>query len=238
VRAFLFGRLGWNRLGGNLVISGAFGLFRRDAVIAAGGYVHDTVGEDMELVANLRRTGIASGGPHRVVFIPDPVAWTEVPESLRGLARQRDRWQRGLADVMWRYRRLLLRPRYGALGLVALPYFLFVELLSALVEALGLITLAAALAVGAVDTSFAWLFLLAAYGYGLILTLFSLLLEELGARRYERLSDRLVLLAWALLETIGYRQLGVVWRLRALARFGRGRGEWGVMSRRGFAGLG
>src|SRR5581483_10908009 len=97
LRAFLFGRLGWNRLGGNLIISGAFGLFRRETVIAAGGYLHETVGEDMELIARLRRQGIEQGTPHRVEFIPDPVAWTEAPESLRVLGRQRDRWQRGLA---------------------------------------------------------------------------------------------------------------------------------------------
>ncbi|HYT10627.1 MAG TPA: glycosyltransferase family 2 protein [Mycobacteriales bacterium] len=118
LRAFLFGRLGWNRLGGNLIISGAFGLFRRDAVLTAGGYAADTVGEDMELVVRLRRRGIEAGGPAEVVFVPDPVAWTEVPESVRVLGRQRDRWQRGLADVLVRHRRLIGNPRYGALGRV------------------------------------------------------------------------------------------------------------------------
>ena len=122
-RAFLFGRLGWNRLGGNLIISGGFGLFRREAIIAAGGYAHDTVGEDIELVLRLRRQGYELNQPCRVEFIPDPVAWTEVPNSLRVLASQRDRWHRGLADAMWRHRRVLLNPRYGALGMVVYPYF-------------------------------------------------------------------------------------------------------------------
>jgi cellulose synthase/poly-beta-1,6-N-acetylglucosamine synthase-like glycosyltransferase len=112
LRAFLTGRLGWNRLGGNLIISGAFGLFRRDAMLAAGGYEHDTVGEDMELVARLRRRAYEHGGPGRVQFIPDPVAWTEVPDTLRVLGRQRDRWHRGLADVLWRHRDVFGRPRY------------------------------------------------------------------------------------------------------------------------------
>ena len=102
LRAYLFGRLGWNRFGGNLIISGAFGLFRRDVVIAAGGYAHDTVGEDMELVLRLRRLGYERKQPGAVAFIPDPVAWTEAPESLRVLGRQRERWHRGLADVLWR----------------------------------------------------------------------------------------------------------------------------------------
>ncbi len=99
LRSFLFGRLGWNSLGGNLIISGAFGLFRRESVLEVGGYVHDTVGEDMELIADLRRQGQERGTASRVDFVPDPVAWTEVPESLRVLGRQRDRWHRGLTDV-------------------------------------------------------------------------------------------------------------------------------------------
>ncbi|HMG95064.1 MAG TPA: glycosyltransferase family 2 protein, partial [Gemmatimonadaceae bacterium] len=103
LRAFLFGRLGWNRLGGNIIISGAFGLFRRESVLSAGGYLHDTVGEDMELVLRLKRLSYERGGPGKIAFVPDPVAWTEVPESLKVLGRQRDRWHRGLADVLWRH---------------------------------------------------------------------------------------------------------------------------------------
>jgi cellulose synthase/poly-beta-1,6-N-acetylglucosamine synthase-like glycosyltransferase len=234
LRAFLFGRLGWNRLGGNLIISGAFGLFRRDAMIAAGGYVHDTVGEDMELVANLRRRGLEHGTASEVRFVPDPVAWTEVPESLRVLGRQRDRWQRGLTDVLWRHRRMIGNPRYGALGLVVMPYFVVVELLGPVVEALGLLTLAVGLPLGVVGGRFALLFFLAAYGYGLVLSMATLLLEDFGARRNERLSDRLIMLPWVVVESLGYRQLTVLWRLRGLASYLRGSKEWGSMTRKGF----
>jgi len=236
LRAFLFGRLGWNRLGGNLIISGAFGLFERESVIQAGGYLHETVGEDMELVVRMRRRGIEQKGPSRVDFIPDPVAWTEVPESLRVLGRQRDRWQRGLADVLWRHRRILGNPRYGAMGLVVFPYFMLVELLGPVIEALGLVGLFVALGLGAVDFSFALLFFLVAYGYGLVLSAATLLLEDFGARRYEGVSDRLIMLPWVVVESLGYRQLTVVWRLRGLFRYLRGRSDWGAMTRTGFAG--
>jgi cellulose synthase/poly-beta-1,6-N-acetylglucosamine synthase-like glycosyltransferase len=235
LRAFLFGRVGWNRLGGNLVISGAFGLFRREAMITAGGYVHDTVGEDMELVANLRRRGIESGGPSEVRFVPDPVAWTEVPESLRVLGRQRDRWQRGLVDVLVRHRRMLANPRYGALGLVVMPYFVVVELLGPFVEALGLLTLLIGLPLGLVGWEFALLFFLAAYGYGLLLSMATLLLEEFGARRMSRIRDRLIMLPWVVLETLGYRQATVIWRLRGVVAYLRKSTEWGSMTRKGFA---
>lgn len=234
LRAFLFGRLGWNALGGNLIVSGAFGLFRRDSVVTAGGYLADTVGEDVELVARIRRAGVESGRPSRIVFIPDPVAWTEVPETFRVLGRQRDRWHRGLADTLFRHASLAFNPRFGALGLVVYPYFFAVELCAPVVEAIGLAGLAAGLWIDAVDWGFAALFFLVAYGYGLVLTVTTFLLEELSFHRYETARDRALLLLWAVLENFGYRQLTVFWRLRGILGFLRRRTDWGVMERRGF----
>lgn len=234
LRAFLFGRLGWNHLGDNLIISGAFGLFERQAMIDIGGYESATVGEDLEIVVRLRRHAYEQKTPRRVVFLPDPVAWTEVPERLRVLAGQRDRWHRGLAEVLWGNRRLLFNPRYRALGMVVYPYFVFMELLAPIVEALGLVGLALGLTVGVVNVRFAVLFFLCAYGYGAILGVFALLLDEMSYRRYEQLSDRLILLGWALLENFGYRQLTVVWRLKGLIKLLRGKTDWGAMERRGF----
>ena len=233
LRAFLFGRLGWNRLGGNLIISGAFGLFNREAVLDIGGYAHDTVGEDMELVIRLRRRGYETGGPSDADFVPDPVAWTEVPESLSVLGRQRDRWHRGLCDVLWRHRAVLFNRRYGAMGWVAFPYFVFVELFAPLVEAVGLIGGAVGLAFGVVNVHFAALYFLVAYGFGILLSVLTLLLEELSFQRYRRMRDRFYLIAWAVLENLGYRQLTVVWRLRGIWKYLRGRTDWGVMERRG-----
>jgi cellulose synthase/poly-beta-1,6-N-acetylglucosamine synthase-like glycosyltransferase len=234
LRAFLFGRLGWNRLGGNLIISGAFGLFRREAVVAAGGYLHDSVGEDIELVVRLRRHGYEQGGPRRVAFIPDPVAWTEVPERWRSLARQRERWHRGLSDALWRHRRMLFNPRYGVVGIVVYPYFLIVELLAPAIEIIGLVGLAVGLMIGVLDVEFAILFFLVAYALGIVLSMFTLLLEEFSFRRYTGVVDRLRLLVWAFIENFGYRQLTAVWRVRGIVRFLRGRTEWGAMERKGF----
>lgn len=235
LRAFLFGRLGWNRLGGNLIISGAFGLFRRDAVLAAGGYRHDTVGEDMELVLRLKRLSYESGSKDTIEFVPDPVAWTEAPESLAVLGRQRDRWQRGLADVLWRHRKMFLNPRYGVTGMLVYPYYVVVELFAPVVEAAGLVGLVAGLFFGMLDARFALLFYLSAYGLGTALTAFTLILEDLSFHRYEKFSDRARLFGFTLLENMGYRQLTVYWRLRGLWKFLRGRKEWGAMERRGFA---
>ena len=234
LRSFQFGRLGWNALGGNLIVSGAFGMFRRSAMIAAGGYRHDTVGEDMELVVRLRRLGVQQHGPSKVTFVPDPVAWTEVPESLRVLGRQRERWQRGLADVLWRHRGMLFNWRYGRIGWVALPYFWIVELFGPAIEALGLIAMALALILDSLNTPFAALFLLIAYGWGLLLSLSSLLLHQVTVEQPFGVDDLPALIGWSLVENLGYRQLTVFWRLRGWWRYLRGRNDWGTMARVGF----
>ena len=235
LRAFLFGRVGWNRMGGNLIISGAFGLFHRETVLRIGGYAHDTVGEDMELVIRLRRHGFETGGPSDADFVPDPVAWTEVPESGRVLGRQRDRWHRGLADVLWRHRKVLFNSKYGTMGWVAFPYFVFVELLAPVIEAIGLVGGVIGLALGVIDIQFAMLYFLLAYGYGVLLSACTLLLEELTFQRYNRLRDRALLVGWALLENLGYRQVTVFWRLRGIWKYLRGNKSWGAMERRGLS---
>jgi cellulose synthase/poly-beta-1,6-N-acetylglucosamine synthase-like glycosyltransferase len=169
-----------------------------------------------------------------VVFVPDPTAWTEVPESLGVLGRQRDRWHRGLADTLWRHRRLFLNPRYGAMGMVVFPYFVLVELLAPVVEALGLVMLAATFAAGLVDRSFAMLFFLLAVGVGVVLSVATLLLDQTAFLRFRRPADLAWLLVWAVIENVGYRQCTVYWRLRGLVRYLRGRSDWGAMTRKGF----
>jgi cellulose synthase/poly-beta-1,6-N-acetylglucosamine synthase-like glycosyltransferase len=172
----------------------------------------------------------------RVLFVPDPVAWTEVPSRLRILARQRDRWHRGLADVLRRHQGLAFNPRYGRVGLLVFPYFLLIELLAPVVELVGIVAVVLGLAFGAVNVPFAILFLLVAYGFGLLLTAWTLVLEQWTYRGYGRLGDRLWLLFVSLFEGLGYRQLTAVWRMRGLIGYLRGRREWGVMTRSGFAG--
>ena len=234
LRAFLFGRLGWNSLGGNLIISGAFGLFRKESVLAAGGYLHGTVGEDMELVARLRATS-PRGAPTVVQFVPDPVAWTEVPETLAVLGRQRDRWHRGLSDVLWRYRGSILSPRKGRLGLVVYPYFLFVELLAPVVEGFGLLYMGARMLLGIADLRFVLAFVVLTYVFGLVLSLWAIALDGVAFPRGHRRRDELLLILWAVAEQVGYRQLTIVWRLRGIREYLRGSTEWGAMTRRGFA---
>jgi cellulose synthase/poly-beta-1,6-N-acetylglucosamine synthase-like glycosyltransferase len=234
LRAFLFGRPGWNRLGGNLLISGAFGLFRRESLLDANGYTK-TVGEDMELVVRLRRRAYETGRPARVEFVPDPVAWTETPTSFKELGRQRERWQRGFSDAMWRHRRVLFNPHYGVLGMIVFPAFLLFEWMAPIVEAAGVLFVVVGLLLGEVSALFAILFFSLACGLGILLSMLALMLEELSFRRYGRARDRALLVLWAVLENIGYRQLTVWWRLRGIASYLRGKKSWGKMTRKGFS---
>jgi cellulose synthase/poly-beta-1,6-N-acetylglucosamine synthase-like glycosyltransferase len=204
-------------------------------MVTAGGYRHGSIAEDMELVATLRRHAYERGAPGRILFIPDPVAWTEVPDTLRVLGRQRSRWHNGLLEVLRRHRRLLLNPRYGTLGMVVTPYYAVVELLAPVVEFLGIVLLAAGLLTGAINWPFAVLLFLVAYGWGAVLTLFAIGLDEWTYRSYGGLGDRLLLFGWALVEGVGYRQITIFWRLKGLWNALRGRSEWGVMTRTGFA---
>jgi cellulose synthase/poly-beta-1,6-N-acetylglucosamine synthase-like glycosyltransferase len=206
-------------------------------MIVSGGYLHETVGEDMEVVVRMRRLARAAGTGDRVLFVPDPVAWTEVPGRLKVLARQRDRWHRGLADVLRRHMRLAFNPRYGALGLVVFPYFLLVELLAPVVEIVGVLAVILGLALDVVDVRFALLFVIVAYGFSLALTVWTLALEQWTYRGYGKLSDRLFLLFVSLFEGLGYRQLTAIWRFRGLAKYTQGSREWGVMTREGFGGV-
>ena len=234
LRAFLFGRLGWNRLGGNLIISGAFGLFKRSYLLAIQGYRTGTVTEDMDLAVRLHRYLKEHRLRDIMPFIPDPVAWTEVPSSIRVLARQRERWHRGLLETLWMHRDLLFNPRYGSVGLIAYPYFLFGEGLAPLIELLGYAGVAAGLAVGVVDLQFAWLFFSVTVLYGMLLSVWAILLEEVSFRRYTRRADVVRLLINAVAESFGYRQLTLLFRLGAFWRLARGHRGWGTMKREGF----
>lgn len=235
LRAFLSGRIGWAAMGSTLIISGAFGLFRRSIVVEAGAFWTDTVGEDMELVVRLHHHCQKKGIPHRITFVPDPVAWTEVPETFSALARQRDRWQRGLLETLMRHIGMLGNPRYGRVGMLGFPFFFFFEMLGPLIEVAGYIGFSITLALGLASPIYVIAFLSLALVLGMNLSVAAVAQEELSFRRYPRLRDVLRLFGLALVENFGYRQLTTIWRLRGLVQAMRGVNDWGEQERKGFA---
>jgi cellulose synthase/poly-beta-1,6-N-acetylglucosamine synthase-like glycosyltransferase len=234
-RAFLVARVGWSRLNALGIISGAFGLFHRDVVEAAGGFWTQTVGEDFELTLRLHRFLRERGEPYRIGFVSDPVCWTEAPTQLATLGRQRRRWQRGLWEGLRRHARLIGNPRYGVLGLVAMPYFAVFEFLSPVFALLGLVVTVVWWLLGGLSTVYFAAFLAVSLGLGLLLTTAALALEEFSYRRYRRRREIVRLLAYAVLENIGYRQLHDTWRAIAYVDIARGAKQWGAQRRRGFA---
>ena len=233
LRAFLFGRMGWSTGNSLLVISGAFGLFEKRAAVLAGGYATDSIGEDMELVVRMHRYRRERRQPYRIGFVPDPICWTEVPDNFRVLRRQRTRWHRGLIDTLMRHRAMIGRPRYGSVGMVSLPGFFVFEMLSPLIELSGYILLLALWALGALDASLAGTFFMLAIMYMVLVSALAVLLEDIAFRRYPHVRDLGRLLAGAVLENFGFRQLTVWWRVRAFWEYLRGDLTWGAMERSG-----
>ena len=235
LRAFLLGRTGWSKLGSLLVIAGAFGLFRKDAVVAVGGMDPDCIGEDAELVIRLHRQMREQGRDYRIVFVAEPISWSEAPSKLTILARQRRRWHRGLTEILLKHRRVIGNPRYGRIGLLALPFYVVFELLAPLVELSGLVLVPLGVLIGAVDVDFLWRFMLAAYAYAIVVSMVSVGVEEYAFHRFTRWRDVWGAVVGVIVENIGYRQLTAWWRLRGMWDALRGSPQvWGAMTRAGF----
>lgn len=231
-RAFLTSRVGWNRLDSLPLISGAFGLFNKEAVIKVGGYNHKSLGEDMDLVLRLHRHFRLNKIPYRLDYVADPVCWTEAPETLEILRRQRVRWQRGLFDCLWENRKLLFHPRAGGVGWLSFPFLLFLEGISPLIEVAGLLFFGICVFTNLINFEGALAFLLLSFGTGFFLSVASILLEETTFRTYQRKQDLWKMLAGAFVENFGYRQMVSIWRLEGTIKWLlRTKSSWGTMTR-------
>lgn len=235
LRSFLFGRMGWSALGGLLLISGGFGVFDKRAVIEAGGYAHDTLGEDLELVIRIHRTFRDQRRPYRIGFVPEPVCWTEAPATLGALRRQRVRWHCGLIDSLVRHRAMIGNPRYGVVGMVAMPAYLVFEMLSPVVELLGLLVVPICWALGILDTRFMVAFLSVAVLFGVGVSICAVLLDDLAFRRYPRVGQLLALVSAAVVEAVVFRPLTAWWRVTGFWKYFRGDTGWGSTERQGLA---
>jgi cellulose synthase/poly-beta-1,6-N-acetylglucosamine synthase-like glycosyltransferase len=233
LRAFLIGREAWAQ--GNMLtlIAGAFGVFRTDLVRAVGGYRGRAIGEDLDLVTRLHRYLLELGADYRISFVPDPVSWTEVPSDMRSLRRQRARWHKGLADVLWTSRGMLMRPRYGRIGCFALPYLWLFELSAPVIEVTGMVTIIMAAALGMLSRPFLLQFLLFGYAFATTISIGSVLQEEITYRRYNDWQDMARLISYCFLEHFPYRQLHMIWRLQGLWQYFRGDDAWGSLKRKG-----
>jgi cellulose synthase/poly-beta-1,6-N-acetylglucosamine synthase-like glycosyltransferase len=235
LRAFLVGREAWAYFNMLPIISGAFGIFRRDLVLRIGGFRARAVGEDIDLVVRLHRFLREQGMQYRITFVPDPTCWTEVPSDLKSLARQRARWQQGLMETLWLNRDMLFCRRYGRIGLLLLPFMWVFELWAPVMELLGYFTILSAALVGSLSPRLAFEFLLFGYAFATALSVGGVLLEEITYRRYGNWRDVLRLLVFCFLEHFPYRQLNLLWRLQGLWRYLRRDTSWGELKKAGLS---
>lgn len=234
LRAFYSGRLGLSRVKGLILISGAFGVFRTDRVREIGGYRHDTITEDFDIVVRLHKYLSDNDIEYTVDFIPEPVAWTEVPDNLRTLGRQRRRWYRGMIETVVASRRMFFRRAYGRVGTVILPFFTAAEAFGPLIEGLGYVLLPIGWYLGILDIEFFLTFLLLTVGVGIFLSWFGVFSEVWSYNRYESPWDVGRLLWYGVLENFGYRQWKTIVAWHGLIEYLRGEQSWGVMERSGF----
>ncbi|MDB5137294.1 MAG: glycosyl transferase family 2 [Mucilaginibacter sp.] len=233
IRAFLLSRMAWTRLNGLLLISGAFGAFDRDIVIKCGGYNPNTVGEDMELVVRMRRYMEERNEPYRVSFIPDPLCWTEAPSTFKILGRQRNRWTRGTIETLRIHKKMFFNPRYGLLGMLSYPYWLFFEFLAPIIEFVGTIGLIIYCLTGPVNWSL-FMIMLGVLSIGILYSIFAIMMEVLTYNQYRNKKDILRLVLVAVLEPIVFHPF-VVWSaIRGNIDLLRKRNSWGEMTRQGF----
>jgi cellulose synthase/poly-beta-1,6-N-acetylglucosamine synthase-like glycosyltransferase len=233
LRAFLIGREAWAQANMLMIISGAFGLFRTNLVREVGGYRSAAIGEDFDMVVRLHRHLLVHQPDYRIQFVPDPVCWTEVPSDLKSLGRQRARWQKGLLDALWGNRDMLFRPRYGRVGSIALPYLWIWELLAPVIEIGGIGTILLAWALGVLSHQFFLEFLIFGYAFATVISIGSVLQEEVTYKRYNDWQDVLRLVSYCFLEHFPYRQMHMIWRLQGLWQYMRGDLVWKPMKRQG-----
>ncbi|MBI2679328.1 MAG: glycosyltransferase [Candidatus Koribacter versatilis] len=234
IRTFLFGRPGWNFLNATFICSGAFCLLHRETVLEAGGFSRDTVTEDIDIIATLHRFCKKNHRQYRMVFTTDPICWTEAPHTVGMLARQRRRWQLGLMQTVMKHNDMIFSPRYGMMGLASMPFHAYVEALGCVIEAFGTILIPFTFLVGAMPFSLFLLLMFLAFGYGTLLSVGSVLLEETTLRRYPKVRDVLMLVLFAMIENVGYRQMVTLFRAQGVIQYFTGLNKWELVVHKGF----
>ena len=234
LRSFLYARIGWSQLNALLIISGAFAILKKEAVIRAGGYNTKTVGEDMELIIRLHHMHVRKNIPYRISFIPDPVCWTEAPESASTFGTQRTRWHRGLSESLWFNRNFLFAKNSGKAGHFAFPFYIMFEWFSPFVEIGGYFFTFYLFLMGKINLEFASVFFMFAVFVSVLLSTIALLLDEITFRGISHIRYLPVLFFISFFECFGYRQINAWYRILGTLKWITGsEKDWGAMSRSG-----
>lgn len=234
IRAFVLGRMAWSRASGLILISGAFGVFDRKIVLACGGYDKNTVGEDMELVVRMRKYMEERNEPYEVLTIPDPLCWTEVPESKDILRKQRNRWMRGTMETLWKHRKMMFNPKYKKLGMISLPYWFFFEFLGPLIEFSGYIIFIIFLVLGIINWPFFMVLFALVISMGFLYSIYAILVDLVSHQVYTKRKDFLKLIFTAFSEPFYFHPIVVKAGVNGFIDYFKKSHGWGEMTRQGF----
>lgn len=231
LKAFLGGRIGWSSINGLIIVSGAFGLFRKDYVIAVGGYRGGYPGEDMNIIIKLHRYMLENKLKYRIAFCPEAVCWTQAPDTYHILSNQRKRWGRGNLKNMIENYDMAFNPKYKVMGLLTMPYNIIFEALNPYFKITGLIALAGYVALDMTQWKILLVFGLINFLSGYLFSIGALLLEELAFKRFTKISDLLKMLFYGAFKFFGYSQLGTLWRIQGHIQYLQNNNSWGAMTR-------
>jgi cellulose synthase/poly-beta-1,6-N-acetylglucosamine synthase-like glycosyltransferase len=235
VRAFLFGRMAWSQINGLLLVSGGLGMFDKEIAIAAGGYWHKSLGEDMELITRMRKYMYDNKLPFSIQYIPESLCWTEVPATKEVLIRQRVRWSRGLIQTLNLHKNIFFNPKYERMGFLIFPYFFAFEFLIPILELIGVLVLIISFFTLDLDYVYFLYLTLTIYLFYLIITFISILLDDIIYKNYANTKEIIMLVLMAIIEPFFYHPVNVYASLKGYYHFfGQKEQSWGNMQRQGF----
>lgn len=231
-RVFLATRILFNRFNANLIISGAFGMFKKEVVVNVSGYRTDTIGEDMELVMRLHIYNRNNKRKYKIEYAPEAICWSQVPEKLKDLRGQRKRWHLGLMQSLLSYKFVCFNYKYGVIGLFSYPYYFIYEMLSPIIELLGVVLIISSYLLGYIHLKFFIVFMLMYFLYSMILSCACVVLETYFIKGSLKFYSVLKLILFSILESFGYRQITSIFRLNSIFQYRCKNYSWGTIERK------
>ena len=222
-RSFLASRIFLDKFNANLIISGAFGLFKKDAVISTGGYKVGCIGEDMELIMKLHAYHRANNLPYVIKYAYDAVCWTQAPERLRDLIKQRRRWHIGLIQSMTKHTCVHTIGSY--------LYYLLYEMLSPIIELLGMFITVVAYLTGLLNFENMMILFLIYAVFSSMLTVISYATRNFVSKQGVRFKDIIKAVLICIPENVGLRFVMAWTRLFAVFHMRGKNTKWGEIKR-------
>jgi len=259
IKSFLVSRIGLSKFNSLLIMSGAFSLYKRKDLLNIGGFLtitnnhkyireifkspKNTVCEDMEIVVRLWRYYHEHKMNGRVVYLPKPLCWTEVPDNSKNLYKQRVRWHLGLAECLYMHGKMFFDPAYYSTGLIAYPYYIFLELLSPVIKILALVFIVVVGLQGLINTKWVLLMILfITLTTALITSIITVFVERWSekqatgnrdALRYKTIVDWIKLLFVSIIGDFSYSFFKIFAQSKGIIDFARKKSEWNKFERRG-----